>query len=49
MSHNNAQGFANLNEEGQTEIATVEQQLADAQKEINELKMQIQWMERSYE
>ena len=49
MAHNNDQGFATMNEENKTEVESVEQQLIDAQKEIEDLKMQIMWLERSYE
>ena len=49
MSHNDSQGFVKLAEEAQQESISVEKQLADAQKQIEELKMQIMWLERSYE
>ena len=36
-------------EENKTEDSTIEQQLFEAQKEIDDLKIQIMWLERSYE
>ncbi|MEW6989090.1 hypothetical protein AADZ91_00260 [Colwelliaceae bacterium 6441] len=36
-------------EENKTEDLSIEQQLFDAQKEIDDLKSQIMWLERSYE
>lgn len=49
MAHTDDKGFAKMNEENKVENESVEQQLIDAQKEIEELKMQIMWLERSYE
>jgi len=36
-------------EEHKTEEQSIEQQLVDAHKEIDDLKLQIMWLERSYE
>ena len=36
-------------EQNHTELSAVQQELLDAQKEISELQLQIQWLERSYE
>jgi len=44
MSHN-----TDLNVESTKEIKTTQEQLADANLEIAELKLQIAWLERSYE
>jgi len=49
MANNTEQGFARMNDDNKAEAESVEQQLIDAQKEIEELKMQIMWLERSYE
>ncbi|MFD1620029.1 hypothetical protein [Thalassotalea marina] len=38
-----------LKDEQQLEENSIEQQLLDAQKEIEDLKSQIMWLERSYE
>jgi hypothetical protein len=49
MAHSNEKGFATMNEDNKTDNEAIEQQLIDAQKEIEDLKMQILWLERSYE
>jgi len=49
MSHDDGQGFSKLGDDAQQDSRSIEQQLTDAQKEIEELKMQIMWLERSYE
>ena len=49
MAHDEDKALAALNEESAAEKLSLSQQLADAKKEIDELKMQIMWMERSYE
>lgn len=36
-------------EENKTDELSIEQQLIDAKKEIDDLKLQIQWLERPYE
>lgn len=36
-------------EENKTEELSIEQQLFEAQKEIDDLKIQIMWLERPYE
>ncbi|MCO4799913.1 MAG: hypothetical protein KC484_11880 [Colwelliaceae bacterium] len=36
-------------EENKTEDSSIEQRLFEAQKEIDDLKSQIMWLERSYE
>jgi len=36
-------------EENKTEESSIEQKLFEAQKEIDDLKIQIMWLERSYE
>lgn len=38
-----------MKDEQQVEEKSIEQQLVDAQKEIEDLKSQIMWLERSYE
>ncbi|NMP32173.1 hypothetical protein HII17_11385 [Thalassotalea sp. M1531] len=49
MAHDDDKALSNINEELNNEDGTLAKQLADAQKEIADLKMQIMWMERSYE
>ncbi|WP_286265197.1 hypothetical protein [Thalassotalea atypica] len=49
MADCNDTGFAKMNDDNKTENEAIEQQLIDAQKEIEDLKMQIMWLERSYE
>lgn len=49
MVHNdNTTSFKN-NEDNVLQQASVAEQLADAHKEIDDLKMKIMWMERNYE
>ena len=47
--HNEESKMPEIIEENKTEILSIEQQLIDAKKEIDDLKIQIQWLERSYE
>jgi len=49
MAHDDDKTLANISDESMTDEGTLAKQLADAQKEIADLKMQIMWMERSYE
>lgn len=47
--HSEERNMPEIIEENKTEDLSIEQQLLDAQKEIDDLKSQIMWMERSYE
>lgn len=47
--HNQENKMPETIEEHKTEELSIEQKLFDAQKEINDLKDQIMWLERSYE
>ena len=49
MAHNDSAVLANTSEENVMQSRSMVEQLAEAQKEINELKMQLMWMERNYE
>ena len=49
MMHSEENSMQEIIDENKTEELTVEQQLIDANKEIDDLKMQIMWLERSYE
>ncbi|MDY6976039.1 MAG: hypothetical protein SVW51_07360 [Pseudomonadota bacterium] len=49
MAHNDSAVSVNNSEENVMQSGSVAEQLAQAQKEINELKMQLMWMERNYE
>ncbi|MFD2164868.1 hypothetical protein ACFSJY_01225 [Thalassotalea euphylliae] len=49
MAHDDDKALASIAEENTQESKALAQKLADAQKEIEDLKMQIMWMERSYE
>jgi hypothetical protein len=41
--------IARMSQSTQVNELTVEQQLANAQQEIDDLKLQIQWLKRTYE
>lgn len=49
MAHNDSTVSVNTSEDNVMQSGSVAEQLAQAQKEINELKMQLMWMERNYE
>lgn len=49
MVDNNELEVQALNENNAYQAKSLEEQLADAQKEIADLKSQIMWMNRSYE
>ena len=49
MAHDDDKALTTISEKSVEDNNTLTQQLADAQKEIEDLKMQIMWMERSYE
>ncbi len=49
MAHNDSAVSVKNSEENVMQSGSVAEQLAQAQKEINELKMQLMWMERNYE
>ena len=49
MAHDDDKALTSITEESTSDKSALTQQLADAQKEIEDLKMQIMWMERSYE
>ena len=49
MAHEEDAVLQSINEDSVQASKTLSEQLADARKEIDELKMQIMWMERSYE
>ena len=47
--HSEERNMPEIIEENKTEDLSIEQQLVDAKKEIDDLKMQVMWLERSYE
>lgn len=49
MTHNNSTVSVNNTQEETRQSLSVKELLAEAQKEINELKMKLMWMERNYE
>ena len=49
MAHNDSTVSVNSSDEKVMQSRSAAEQLAEAQKEINELKMQLMWMERNYE
>jgi len=49
MMHSEETNMPEIIEENKAEELSVEQQLVDAKKEIDDLKIQIQWLERAYE
>ncbi|BCO19366.1 hypothetical protein KUC3_22230 [Alteromonas sp. KC3] len=49
MAHNDNTVSVNNSEENTLQQRSVVEQLADAQKEILDLKMKLMWMERNYE
>ncbi|WP_181902128.1 hypothetical protein [Thalassotalea euphylliae] len=49
MAHNDNAMLNNANEDTSTEQLSLAEQLANAQQEIADLKLQLLWMERSYE
>ena len=49
MMHSGEANMPEIIEENKTEDSSIEQQLFEAQKEIDDLKIQIMWLERSYE
>ena len=49
MAHNDNTVSVNSSEENSLQQRSVAEQLADAQKEILDLKMKLMWMERNYE
>ncbi|WDT84495.1 hypothetical protein [Alteromonas sp. 009811495] len=49
MAHNDNTVSVNTSEENTLQQRSVAEQLADAQKEILDLKMKLMWMERNYE
>lgn len=49
MAHNDSTVSMNSSDENVMQSRSAAEQLAEAQKEINELKMQLMWMERNYE
>ncbi len=49
MAHNDNAVLVDTSEENSVQSRSVTEQLAEAQKEINDLKMKIMWMERNYE
>jgi len=49
MMHSEENLMPEVIEENKTEESSIEQQLFAAQKEIDDLKSQIMWLERSYE
>ncbi|WP_181901510.1 hypothetical protein [Thalassotalea euphylliae] len=49
MAHNEDTVLASIKEETAQAQKSLAQQLADAQQEIEELKLKLMWMERSYE
>lgn len=49
MAHEEDKVLTSINDDSVQDANTLSKQLADAQKEIDDLKMQIMWMERSYE
>mgnify|MGYP000163853181 FL=1 len=49
MAHEETAKVINLSDNAIEKPKTIEQQLTDANDEIADLKMQIAWLERSYE
>ncbi|GFD89479.1 hypothetical protein KUL152_17050 [Tenacibaculum sp. KUL152] len=49
MAHNDNTVSVNTSEENSLQQRSMAEQLADAQKEILDLKMKLMWMERNYE
>lgn len=49
MMHSGETKMPEIIEENKTEELSIEQQLFEAQKEIDDLKIQIMWLERPYE
>ena len=49
MAHDEDKALASITDNNTQDAQALAKQLADAQKEIEDLKMQIMWMERSYE
>ena len=49
MAHNDNTVSVNTSEENLLQQRSMAEQLADAQKEILDLKMKLMWMERNYE
>ncbi len=49
MAHNDTQHIAEITSNEKNEQQATQQQLADANKKIADLKLQIAWLERSYE
>jgi len=49
MMHIEETKMPEIIEENKTENLSIEQQLIEAKKEIDDLKIQIQWLERPYE
>lgn len=49
MSQQDTNTLKNLRDENTIQDRALVDELADAKKEINELKMQLMWMERHYE
>jgi hypothetical protein len=49
MMHSGETKMPEIIEENKTEESSIEQKLFEAQKEIDDLKIQIMWLERSYE
>ena len=47
--HSEESNMPEIIEENKTEELSMEQQLLAAQKQIDDLKIQIMWLERSYE
>ncbi len=47
--HSEERNMPEIIEENKTDELSIEQQLIDAKKEIDDLKIQIMWLERSYE
>lgn len=49
VMHSEDSKMPEMRDEQQLDEKSIEQQLLDAQKEIEDLKSQIMWLERSYE
>lgn len=49
MAHEDDKVLTSISDDSVQDVNTLAKQLADAKKEIDDLKMQIMWMERSYE
>ena len=49
MAHNDTQSVTEISSNDKNDQQAVQQQLADANQTIAELKLQIAWLERSYE